>query len=174
MKCLKRCPVRDLTQHELVWVGVVFFPVPIPWATSLATAARMSSDRNHSASAMRILLRIISALAAIAYTALLVVASRVGSVSDGSGTSSRNYADLVMLFPLLYFSACFCNSFAKRRSSRLLAVGIGANTLLAVFAVAMCFAGSTGWIGLAPAAIFVMLWVGMYPEPGQFRFGTAT
>jgi hypothetical protein len=111
---------------------------------------------------MRIFLGTISALSAVAYVALLVVASQVGTLSDGSGSSSRNRADVVMLFPLLYFAACFCNSFAKRRSSRLLAVGIGANTLLAAFAVAMCFAGSTGWVFLAPAAIFVMLWVAMY------------
>jgi len=112
---------------------------------------------------MRIFLRIVSALAAVAYFGLLAVAARVGSLSDGSGAPVGGAAaNLVMFLPLLYFAACFWHSFAKRRSSRLLATGIAANALLAAFAIGMCFAGSTGWVFLFPAAIFITLWVGVY------------
>jgi hypothetical protein len=111
---------------------------------------------------MRILVRIGSVLAGIAYLALLVVAHRVGSLSDGSGGARSNPADLLLVYPLVYLGICFYTSFALQKGRNLLILGGAANALLIALAIGMCFMGSTGWVFLFPVAVSVCLWTFMY------------
>lgn len=112
--------------------------------------------------AMRFLVRIGSVVVGIAYLALLVVAHRVGSLSDGSGAGPSKAADLLLVYPLVYLGICFYTSFALQKGRNLLILGSSANALLIALGIGMCFMGPTGWAVLFPVSICVCLWTFMY------------
>ena len=103
---------------------------------------------------MRILLAIVSLLAAIGYAGLLFFLTKIAPPGGRE--------DLIMLYPLLYFAICIWTAFTGRRSLQLLAVGGVANLLLIVLAIFLYQAGPTGWVFLPPTIVFVLLWSGTY------------
>ena len=103
---------------------------------------------------MRVLLGIISFVAAIGYAGLLFFLTKIAP-PGGRG-------DLVMFYPLLYFAVCVWTALMGRRSLWLLVVGGVANFLLIVLAIFLYQAGPTGWVFLPPTIVFVLLWSGTY------------
>ena len=109
------------------------------------------------------LVRIVSVLGAIMFLILAALALSIGSVSDGAGGSGGSVlAGLVMLCPLAYFAICFWTSFARRREKRVLLAGLAAHFCLAVFVVAVFYAGDIGGVFLIAAIVCTGLWTGTY------------
>lgn len=108
-------------------------------------------------------MRIVSVLGVILFLFLAAFALSIGSVSDGAGGSGANpLARLAMLCPLIYFATCFWTSFARRREKRVLRAGLVAHLCLAVFVVAVFYAGDIGGIFLVAAIVCAGLWSAMY------------
>lgn len=102
---------------------------------------------------MRVLLAIVSLLAAIAYAGLLFFLTKITPMAEG---------DIVMFFPLLYFAVCIWTAFMGRRRLLVLVVGGIANLLLIALAIFLYQGGPTGWVFLPPTIVFVLLWSGTY------------